>query len=53
MFKRNFNQWIQSGSDPALTAGQQVYVQVRQRDPNDSTGFGDSLSDALAFTIGS
>ena len=52
MFSRNFNQWIQSGLDPALTAGQQVYVQVRQRDPNDPLGFGDNLSDALSFVIG-
>jgi hypothetical protein len=52
MFSRNFNQLIQSGSDPALTAGQQVNVQVRQRDPNDPLGFGDNLSDALSFVIG-
>ena len=51
-FSRNFNQLIQSGSDPALTAGQQVFVQLRQRDPNDPLGFGDNLSDALSFVIG-
>jgi hypothetical protein len=28
-------------------------VQVRQLDPNDPLGFGDNLSDALSFVIGS
>jgi hypothetical protein len=54
MFKRNFNQLIQAGTDPMLTAGQTVYVQVRQHDPGNlgPTGFADNLSDALAFIIG-
>jgi hypothetical protein len=51
MFKRNFNALIQSGADPLLTPGQSVKVQVRQRDPADPTGFGDNLSNGLAFVI--
>jgi hypothetical protein len=52
MFKRNFNDFIQSGVDPNLTAGQQVRIQARQRDLADPTGFGDNFSDGVAFTIG-
>jgi hypothetical protein len=54
MLEHDFNQLIQSGTDPMLTAGQSVYVQVRQRDPSNlvPTGFADNLSDSLAFTIG-
>ena len=52
MFKRNFNALIQSGTDPLLTPGARVNVQVRQRDPADPTGFGDNLSDAVSFVIG-
>jgi hypothetical protein len=52
MFKRNFNQIIQSGVDPALTSGARVFAQYRQRDPADPTGFGDNLSDGLSFLVG-
>ena len=51
ILKANMNKRIQSGVDPMLTAGAQVFAQWRQRDPADSTGFGDSLSDGLSFTI--
>ncbi len=47
----NFNNRIQNGSDPVLTAGQRVYMQLRQRDPLDPTGFGDNLTDAVDFII--
>ncbi len=49
--KRDFNARVQSGVDPSLTAGQIVGVQWRQRDPQDPAGFGDSLTDAVLFTI--
>ncbi len=49
---RNFNSVIQSGASPALTAGATVYAQVRQRDPVDPAGFGDSLTDGVTFTVG-
>ncbi len=48
---RNFNNTIQSGNDPALTAGKVVRAQWRQRDPADPAGFGDSLTNGLQFTI--
>ncbi len=48
---RNFNNRIQSGVDPQLTAGQLVHAQWRQRDPADPAGFGDSLTDGVRFTI--
>ncbi len=48
---RNFNGTIQGGLDPALSVGATVRTQWRQRDPLDTTGFGDGLTDALAFTI--
>jgi glucose/arabinose dehydrogenase len=51
-FKRDFNELIRSGIDPALTCGAVVRVQMRQRDPLDPRGYGDSLSDAVTFTIG-
>jgi hypothetical protein len=47
----NFNTVIQSGSDPALVVGANVYVQTWARDPADLTGFGTQLSDALQFAI--
>jgi hypothetical protein len=52
VFKRNFNQLIQSGSNPVLTCGQTVFVQVRQRDTADPAGFGDNLSNGVRFVIG-
>jgi hypothetical protein len=51
ILKSNMNKRIQSGVDPMLTAGAQVYAQWRQRDPNDPTGFGDSLTNGLTFAI--
>ncbi len=50
--KRNFNNAIQTGSDPLLTAGAQVRTQWFQRDPADPAGFGDALSNGLSFVIG-
>ncbi len=47
----NFNNRIQSGVDPQLSAGQRVFAQWRQRDPADPAGFGDSLTNALRFSI--
>ncbi len=52
MFKRNFNQYVQTGIDPLLTSGQTVFTQWRQRDQFDPLGFGDNLSDGATFTIG-
>ncbi len=52
ILRRNFNQVVQNGSDPLLTAGQVVYAQWRQRDPLDPAGFGDSLSNGVTFSIG-
>ncbi len=49
--RRNFNNHIQFGGDPLLTAGQTVMLQWRQRDGNDPLGFGDTLTDAIEFTI--
>ncbi len=51
VMKRNFNNYIQSSIDPLLTAGQTVFIQWRQRDFLDPTGFGDNLTDALTFVI--
>ncbi len=48
---RNFNNTIQSGGDPALTAGKKVFVQWLQRDPADPAGFGDSLTNGASFLI--
>ncbi len=48
---RNFNNTIQSGNDPLLTAGQTVRAQWRQRDPADTFGFGDGLTNGIQFTI--
>ncbi len=47
---RNFNQRIQNGVDPLLTAGQVVQAQWIQRDSGDA--FGDALSNGIEFTIG-
>lgn len=48
---RNFNNTIQNGGDPQLSAGATVFAQWRQRDPGDPTGFGDSLTEGVRFTI--
>ncbi len=49
--QRNFNNVIQNGSDALLTVGQVVRAQLLQRDPADPAGFGDSLTNAVQFTI--
>ncbi len=47
---RNFNNRIQGGNDPLLTAGQAVRCQWIQRDP--TNGFHrDNLTDAVQFTV--
>ncbi len=46
-----FNARLRSGADPALTAGCTVHAQWIQRDPADPAGFGDSLTDAVAFLV--
>ena len=51
MIERNFQNRIQSGVDPLLTAGQRVFAQWRTRDPNDPAGFGDGFTDAVRFTV--
>ncbi len=48
---RNFNSRIQGGADPLLTAGHRVHAQWLQRDPFDPTLYGDSLTNAVRFTI--
>ncbi len=47
----DFNAYIQSGADPLLVVGTSVYAGYWARDPADFSGFGTSLTDALAFTI--
>jgi len=49
VLRRNFNNQIQGGNDPLLTAGVIVRSQWRQRDPGVS--FGDTLSNGLQFAI--
>ncbi len=51
LLERNFNNRIQSGVDPLLTAGQRVFAQWRTRDPADPAGFGDGFTDAVRFTV--
>ena len=46
-FAMNFNAWIQSGIDPQLMAGQEVYGQYFFRDVGSSSGF----TNAVTFTI--
>ena len=49
--KRDFNNRIQSGADPALVAGQEVNAQWLYRDPNLGDGFNDGLTNGIEFTI--
>jgi hypothetical protein len=49
MFSLDFNTWIASGNDPALVAGQQVWIQNWSRDPGSPSTT--SFSDALTFVI--
>ena len=51
VFQRDFNQLVQNGTNPLLTAGQTVHTQMRQRDPTEPLGFGDNLSNGLSFVI--
>jgi hypothetical protein len=50
-FTYDFNARIQSGIDPALIQGANVFAQYWYRDPQDPTGFGTGLSDGLSFQI--
>jgi len=45
----DFNAYIASGKDPALVAGQDVWIQTWSRDP--AAASTTNLSDALSFTI--
>jgi hypothetical protein len=47
----DFQNRIQGGLDPALTAGRNVFAQFRGRDPADPAGFGDALSNGMKFVI--
>jgi len=47
----DFNARIQSGIDPALTSGQQVWAQYWYRDPGYAAPDNIGLTDALEFTI--
>lgn len=51
-FLVDVNGIIQSGLDPGLVLGAEVFGQYWSRDPLDPTGFGTSLSDGLRFAIG-
>jgi hypothetical protein len=48
-YTMDFNAYIASGVDPALVAGQQVWLQTWSRDPASPSTT--NLSDALTFTI--
>ena len=48
---RNFNNRIQTGVDPGLTAGQRVTAQYRQRDPDLGDSFNDTLTNGIEFRI--
>jgi hypothetical protein len=48
-FNEDFNAYIAAGTDPALVAGAQVWIQNWSRDP--AAPFADGLSDAVTATI--
>jgi len=50
-FQIDFNAYVASGKDPALVAGQQVWVQTWSRDPGFAPPNNTSLSDAVSFTL--
>ena len=50
-YSYDFEARIQSGQDPALTAGANVFAQYWFRDPQDPAGFGTGLSNALRLQI--
>ena len=51
-FVFEFNDWIASGSDPSLSAGQPVWAQFWSRDPGFAPPDNSHLTDGLAFEIG-
>ena len=51
VFAIDFNAYVASGADPALVAGQQVWIQNWSRDPGFAPPNNTSLSDALSFTL--
>jgi uncharacterized lipoprotein YmbA len=50
-YKFDFNAWIATGADPALIAGQQVWMQTWSRDPGFAAPKNIGLSDAVTFSI--
>jgi hypothetical protein len=50
-FQLDFNAYVASGKDPALVAGQQVWIQAWSRDPGYAPPDNISLSDAVSFTL--
>jgi hypothetical protein len=50
-FQIDFNAYVASGKDPALVAGQQVWLQTWSRDPGFAPPNNASLSDAVTFTL--
>jgi hypothetical protein len=51
-FSFDFNAWIASGVDPALSAGQSVWMQYFYRDPTGAPGNEVGLSEGLHVVIG-
>jgi hypothetical protein len=49
VFSSDFNAWIAGGTDPALVAGQQVWLQYWSRDP--SSSFQTNRTDAVTFFL--
>ena len=49
MYSIDFNAYVATGADPALVAGQQVWLQTWSRDPASPSTT--NLSDALEFTL--
>ncbi|HVS11597.1 MAG TPA: hypothetical protein VMS76_17135, partial [Planctomycetota bacterium] len=50
-YQIDFNAYVASGVDPALVAGQQVWVQTWARDPGFAPPDNTNLSDAVTFTL--
>jgi hypothetical protein len=51
IYSIDFNAYVASGKDPALVAGQQVWIQAWSRDPGFAPPNNTSLSDAVTFTL--
>ncbi len=51
VISKNFQNRIQSGADPSLSAGARVNAQLLQRDPALADGFNDTLTNGVQFTI--